>query len=142
MKFTRSTLNENYVVKAYTPGSLTVQYLALNPEAGEHDPQRWKIRELTLSASVILAPGKLIENWPPRSFAELQQQHLRELAQLQPELVLLGTGSRIQFPHSEWMGDFLRAGIGFEVMDTAAACRTYNILTGEGRQPVAALLLN
>ena len=58
-----------------------------------------------------------------------------------PEVVLLGTGARLRFPPAAVLAPLTRAGIGVEVMDTAAACRTYNILAGDGRRVVAALLM-
>jgi uncharacterized protein len=60
---------------------------------------------------------------------------------LRPELVLFGSGTRLRFPRPEWLQALVALGIGLETMDTAAACRTYNILAGEGRHVVAALLL-
>lgn len=63
------------------------------------------------------------------------------LIALKPELVLLGTGSALRFPHASVMGALAEAGIGMEVMDTQAACRTYNILTEEGRSVAAALIV-
>ena len=64
-----------------------------------------------------------------------------QLAALEPEIVLLGTGSRLRFPHPRLTAALARARIGLEVMDVQAACRTYNILAGEGRHVLAALLL-
>jgi uncharacterized protein len=60
---------------------------------------------------------------------------------LQPEVVLLGTGVRQQFPPAAFMAGFLRKGIGIEVMDNAAAARTYDLLASEGRRVVAAFIL-
>ena len=63
------------------------------------------------------------------------------LAAAGPELVVFGSGARLRFPQAAWIRPLIEAGIGIETMDTAAACRTYNILAGEGRRVIAALLL-
>ena len=65
----------------------------------------------------------------------------RRLAELDPELVIFGSGVRLRFPRPEWLLDLMARRIGVETMDTAAACRTYNILAGEGRNVIVALLL-
>ncbi len=75
------------------------------------------------------------------AFNELNASHFDALRELNPEVVLLGTGTRIQFPHPRLYQSLTNAQIGVEVMDTPAACRTYNILMQEGRQVVALILL-
>ena len=96
-------------------------------------------RELT--DSFLLAPDRAVEHWPVHEAAELGADHVDALLALQPELVLLGTGARQTFPAAAFMAGFLRQGIGVEVMDNAAAARTYNLLAGEGRRVVAAFML-
>lgn len=96
-------------------------------------------RELT--SSFLLAPDRAIENWPVTAAATLDAGHVEALLALQPELVLLGTGERQVFPAAAFMAGFLRKGIGIEVMDNAAAARTYNLLAGEGRRVVAGFIL-
>jgi uncharacterized protein len=91
--------------------------------------------------SLIVLPGRLIADWPPQTFAELTLSHLETLVPLSPELVILGTGRRQRFPRTELLAPLVKARIGWEVMDTGAACRTYNILMGEGRNVAAALLM-
>lgn len=99
------------------------------------------INDRQVRHSVIVTPERLITDWPPRSFAELTESHLEWLAPLEPEIVLLGTGSRQQFPHPRLTRALTGRRIGVEVMDTAAACRTYNIIMAEGRRVAAALLM-
>ncbi|WP_426689846.1 Mth938-like domain-containing protein [Rhodanobacter ginsengiterrae] len=96
-------------------------------------------RELT--SSFLLAPDKAVENWPVTAADMLDASHVQQLLALQPELVVLGTGSRQSFPAAEFMAGFLRKNIGIEVMDNAAAARTYNLLAGEGRRVIAAFIL-
>jgi len=96
-------------------------------------------RELT--DSFLLAPDRVVEHWPVHAAGALDAKHVETLLALQPELVLLGTGARQAFPAAAFMVGFLRKGIGVEVMDNAAAARTYNLLAGEGRHVVAAFML-
>lgn len=91
--------------------------------------------------SLIVLPDHIIEHWPPQTFEQLAAEHFECLLPLQPEMVLLGTGATLRFPHPSLTKTLLLSKIGVEVMDTGAACRTYNILTGEGRRVAAALLL-
>lgn len=96
-------------------------------------------RELT--ASFLLSPQRAVEQWPVTSAQALDDQHVQSVLELKPEVVLLGTGTRQQFPPAAFMAGFLRKGIGIEVMDNAAAARTYDLLASEGRRVVAAFIL-
>ncbi len=91
------------------------------------------------SRSLLLAADQLITDWPPQSFSELSAPFLQPVFQLQPDLVLLGTGSKQHFPDANIMMEFYERGIGVEVMGSAAACRTFNVLVAESRRVVAAL---
>jgi uncharacterized protein len=91
--------------------------------------------------NLIVLPDRIIENWDANAFEDLTAEHFDFVMALQPELVLFGTGAMLRFPHPRLTRSLIQAGIGVEVMDTAAACRTYNILTAEGRQVAAALLI-
>jgi uncharacterized protein len=95
-----------------------------------------------LDRSFLLAPDQAIENWPVSTPNELDAHHVDALLQLRPELVILGTGERQVFPAAAFIAGFLRQGIGVEVMDNAAAARTYNLLAGEGRRVVAGFILS
>jgi len=93
------------------------------------------------AASVIVLPER-IEPWPVADFASLTEAHFAAIAALAPEVVLLGTGARLRFPHPRLTAPLARARIGLEVMDLQAACRTYNILMAEERKVAAALLFD
>ncbi len=80
-------------------------------------------------------------DWPPKKFEDLQALHLAPLAECGAELVILGTGARLRFTPAAWLRAFAEHRVGLEIMDTAAACRTYNILASEGRKVIAALLI-
>ncbi len=92
--------------------------------------------------NLILLPDRLISAWTKATVETLQEEDMAQLRALGTEIVLLGTGKRLRFPAGPLMRPFAPAGIGLEVMDLQAACRTYNILAAEGRQVAAALLFD
>ena len=93
------------------------------------------------SSSLVVSGDRLVTDWPVTSVEGIQADHLAAIVELSPEIVLLGTGRTFTFPEPRLLAPLHNAGIGVEVMDTAAACRTYNVLAGESRKVVAALLL-
>lgn len=93
------------------------------------------------STSLIIGSRGERQVWPCSRFEDLTDEHFAILAGMAPELVVLGSGSRLRFPRPEWLRPLVERGIGLEAMDLGAACRTYNILAGEGRHVVVALLL-
>lgn len=80
--------------------------------------------------------------WAPGGFDALKEADFAQLRELGPELVIFGSGARIRFAHPSLLKPLMGARIGLETMDTAAACRTYNVLLAEGRRVVAALLFD
>ncbi|MFL6621583.1 MAG: Mth938-like domain-containing protein [Sulfurifustis sp.] len=109
------------IIRSYTAGRITV-----NQEV--------------FTGSLIVTPDRIIGDWRPQAFADLTAADFDTISRLNPEVVLLGTGARLQFPAPALTRVMVVANIGFEVMDTGAACRTYNVLMAEGRTVVAALL--
>lgn len=99
------------------------------------------VNQMRYERSLIILPDRIIEDWPAQTFEQLAVEHFEQLLSLQPEIVLLGTGATLRFPHPSLIKILIAAKIGVEVMDTNAACRTYNILTAEGRRVAAALLV-
>lgn len=95
----------------------------------------------TFTKSFLLAPDRVVEDWPVVRADQFDASAAEAIAGLAPEVVLLGTGARQVFPPREALVSLLRRRIGVEVMDNAAACRTYNLLAGEGRRVVAAIML-
>jgi uncharacterized protein len=91
--------------------------------------------------SVVLGSRGERLDWNCHHFDDLGVTHFAQLADLGPELVIFGSGQRIRFPQVPWLRPLIEQGIGVETMDTQAACRTYNILAGEGRHVIVALLL-
>lgn len=105
------------------------------------DGRRARVNERVLERSFALMPDRLIEDWPASSAATLEPGQLEALLAQAPELIVLGTGERQVFPPAAALAACLARGIGIEVMDNAAAARTYNVLAGEGRKVLVALLL-
>lgn len=94
------------------------------------------------TTNVALLPGRLIADWTHAGFDTLSVPDFAFLAGLDAEILLLGTGNQIRFPRTELLLPLIQSGKGLEVMDIRAACRTYNILVGEGRKVAAALLFS
>jgi uncharacterized protein len=92
------------------------------------------------TSPLLLMPDRL-QAWPVADFEALAPDHFAALLPWQPELVLLGTGRSQRFPHPQLVRPLTEAGLGVEAMDSAAACRTYNILMAEGRRVAAAVLV-
>ena len=80
-------------------------------------------------------------HWHCTRFEDLTEDHFARLAAAKPELVIFGSGTRLRFAPPALMRALMQSRIGIETMDTRAACRTYNVLAGEGRQVIAALLI-
>ena len=92
--------------------------------------------------SIIVLADRVIDNWGQGGVSGLSSEDIRQLAALAPAIVLLGTGSRQRFPSATLLRPLIEAQVGYEVMDLMAACRTYNLLAGEGRRAAAALLFD
>jgi uncharacterized protein len=94
------------------------------------------------TGSVLVPPTGQPLAWDVASIADLTDAHFEQIAQMAPELVVFGSGPSLKFAPPALMRALMQRRIGVETMDTPAACRTYNILVGEGRQVVAALLVH
>ena len=122
MKLHHSNQNGLNIIRAYTENSVT-------------------INEKTFTHSIIVQAHQLEPAWQPQSIDEIDSAAIRELAKLDTEIILLGTGQQQRFPDRRLFVPLYDRNIGIEVMDTPAACRTYNILLEEGRTVTAALLI-
>lgn len=100
-----------------------------------------EINRARYHASLVVSGEEVITDWPAASLETLSADHFAAIVALAPEIVLLGTGATFRFPEQATLAPLYRAGIGVEVMDTPAACRTFNILQGEGRKVVAAVVV-
>ena len=101
-----------------------------------------KINETTYKTSLVLSADTLHSSWPFKTVSDLDEAGLQVIMDLKPDVVLLGTGKRQQFPDARIFAQFGQKGIGLEVMDNGALCRTFNILVAEDRSVVAAVLLD
>lgn len=106
-----------------------------------HEPGRVRVGETLWTTSVIVPWQGSVQAWSVDGFEALDGPAFEHLATLQPELVIFGSGARLRFPRPDWLRPLIERRIGFETMDTAAACRTYNVLVSEGRSVLAALLI-
>lgn len=109
------------LIRAYSAGTLT-------------------INDTVLRSSVTVSANRLLPMPALHDASDLRSEHADALLLTDPEIVLLGTGARQVFPASAWSATFLSRSIGFEVMTTAAACRTYNVLAHERRRVTALLI--
>lgn len=99
------------------------------------------INEQLYSLSLLLSATSIQHPWPVSALHELDEKTLAPIFEMNPDVVLLGTGHRQVFPAAEIMGHFGKRGIGLEVMDNGALCRTFNILIAEQRSVVGAVIL-
>jgi uncharacterized protein len=121
MRFAQDLSSGTHIIRAYGGGEL-------------------RVNDNVYRGAVILSASTLLTEPDVRDLNGLIAVDASRILALDPELVLLGTGARQTFPPAFFGAQFLRAGIGFEVMDTGAACRTFNVLVGEQRRVVALLL--
>ncbi|MFO1330646.1 MAG: Mth938-like domain-containing protein [Rubrivivax sp.] len=107
-----------------------------------HDAGRIVVGPQAYTQGIVVPWVGAVGPWPLSRIDELQPALVEQLAALAPEVVLFGTGSRLRFPPPAMLRPLIERRIGFESMDTAAACRTYNVLVTERRAVVAALILD
>jgi len=100
-----------------------------------------RIGERTFGGSLVVTPRTIIEPWRPRTMGELEAADLEPVLALRPQVLLIGSGARQEFPDRALFHALYESRIGFEIMNTAAACRTYNVLAAEGRDVAAALIV-
>jgi len=106
-----------------------------------HGPGWVAVNGEKIESSVVISSRGERFNWDCPAFAQLAAQHFARLVELDAELIIFGSGQRLRFPQPAWLAPLMARRVGVETMDTAAACRTYNILAAEGRHVVAALLI-
>lgn len=122
MRFAQDSTSGINVIRAYGNGEL-------------------RVNESVYRGAVILSAASVIAAENIHNLDELIALDVSRTLALEPELVLLGTGARQVFPNASYAAQFLKVGIGFEAMDTSAACRTFNVLVSEQRRVAALLLL-
>lgn len=122
MKLSLDAPQRTNLIRAYAPGEL-------------------RVGETVYRSNLVLTAATLLEGWRPATIDDLQPGDLDAILALQPEVILIGTGARQQFPDRAALSVLHAARVGFEIMDTRAACRTYNVLVAEGRAVAAALMI-
>jgi uncharacterized protein len=122
MQLSQDPNHGKFYIRSYSPGKIVVN---------NHSYDR----------SIVLTSTRLIDDWSPQQINQLKPADFTDIAQENPEVVLLGTGRQQHFPPAAIMATLIEHNIGYEIMDTAAACRTYNVLVAEGRKVTAALLI-
>ncbi len=144
MQVTLENNAASYRIHSYDSGHITIAVPKLIEPVPDGHPDEspglsmWRD---TLTHSLVLTPEQLIRNWGADQFSDLKADHFSQLSSLNPEILLFGSGQSLLRPPAAIISSLIDAGIGVEVMDTGAACRTYNILMNDGRQVAAALMI-
>ena len=118
-------------------------HLSVNPGQNvftAHGEGYVQVNQQRYEQPIIVTPEQVLTDWSARSFASLTEADFSHFLTLKPEVVILGTGSQHRFAHPQLYRALTAAGIGVEFMSTPAACRTYNILSGEDRKVVVGIL--
>ena len=121
MRFSSDPTEQNHI-RAYEPGAI-------------------HLRDRTLTSNIIISADQIIEDWQPAPLAELSIADFAAAIELQPDVILFGTGAEQRFPDIALLTAIMQQGVAIEVMETHAACRTFNVLINEHRAAVAALLV-
>tara|TARA_R110002072_G_scaffold3149_4_gene23461 strand:+ start:1047 stop:1427 length:381 start_codon:yes stop_codon:yes gene_type:complete len=100
------------------------------------------LKDTLIETNLVVSKDRLIENWLVDSYQNLATQHLDQIILWQPEIIIIGSGKTPSFPNPELIAYAASKNIGLEIMDTGAACRSYNLLVDEGRDVVACLFLS
>lgn len=123
MLLSRDKSKGQYEIKSYEPGKIIVN-------------------DQTYTKSLIITAERLIPDWKPQCFSEVNINDFEIIFSLHPEIIILGTGETMQLPTTSILQKIASQRIGFEAMNNSAACRTFNVLMSEGRNALVALLLN
>jgi len=120
MRFSSDPTEQNHI-RAYEPGAI-------------------HLRDRTLTSNIIISADQLIEDWQPAPLKEMSIADFSAAIELRPDVILFGTGRQQRFPDIALLTEIMQQGIAIEVMETHAACSTFNVLINEHRSAVAALL--
>ncbi len=122
MKFIEPDISNGFLISTYEPGHI-------------------RVGGSSYRSSLIVAPNRVLDHWRPESAEHIEPADFTPVLALEPEIVILGTGSSQVFPDPAVYALAINRGVGLEIMDTGAACRTYNVLMSEDRRVVAALIM-
>ncbi len=101
----------------------------------------FKLEDRIVQKNIVISKDRIDEDFLTDNFQDFTLKHLRKLISWQPEIILIGSGKSSNFPNKQWQDYTNKRDIGLEVMDTGAACRSYNLLVDENRNVVACLFL-
>jgi uncharacterized protein len=122
-----------------------MKFAQANPDGGYlilgYEPGRILVGERVYTQGLIVSPERIVPGWGPARAEDLAVEHFEALVELDPQVIIVGTGERQVFLDPQDYLVALQRGLGVEVMDTGAACRTYNILMSEGRKVAAGLIM-
>jgi uncharacterized protein len=122
MKFAQADIGGGHLILGYEPGRIL-------------------IGDQAYTRGLIVSPGRIVAGWGPVRAEDLATEHFEALVALDPQVIIVGTGKCQVFPAPQVYLPALQRRLGVEIMDTGAACRTYNILMSEGRRVVAGLIM-
>ncbi len=122
MKFAEADTDDGHLIQGYERGRIIID-------------------GRIYAQGLIVSPERVLTGWGPESAADLTAEHFEDLVKLDPQVIIVGTGERQVFPDPRAYLAAMQRGLGVEIMDTGAACRTYNILMAEGRKVAAGLIM-
>jgi len=143
VKFVLET-GQNILVHSYDVDGVTISGInADHPELKSGLIDEWDAdKHLGIfRKSIIISADGTIQGWSPQGISELNPEHFLGFIERNPEVILLGTGQHLRFPPQDCLSVLQQQNLGYEVMDTAAACRTFNVLAAEGRDVILAMLM-
>lgn len=143
MKFVLET-GLNILIHGYDTNQVTITGInADHPELKSGLIDEWDSDNHLgiLRKSISLRTNGDLNDWAPQNHTEVNPQHFVGFAEEKPEIILLGTGQHLRFPPQDCLSILQQQNIGYEVMDTAAACRTFNVLAAEGRDVILAIMM-
>ncbi|MFK5914019.1 MAG: MTH938/NDUFAF3 family protein [Woeseiaceae bacterium] len=143
MKFALET-GQNILIHGYEAGYISITGIdAEHPELKSGVIDEWDGDNHLglLKKSISIRTNGDIKVWAPQTFADFIPAHFVDFANENAEIVILGTGKQLRFPSQDCLSALQQNSVGYEVMDTAAACRTFNVLVAEGRDVILAMLM-
>ncbi len=143
MKFVLET-GLNILIHGYDIAEITITGIhAEHPDVKSGLIDEWDVDNHLgiIRKSISIRTDGSIKSWAPQLNSEFKPEHFLSFTEANPEIVLFGTGQHLRFPPQECLAIIQQQNIGYEVMDTAAACRTFNVLAAEGRDVILAMLM-
>lgn len=122
MQITKDTNDSAHIINHYEPGMI-------------------QVNKQEYTTSLLISQTELLD-WAPQSIDQLQKEHFLTIIELNPAIVIIGCGQELTFPATDLLAELINRQIGYEVMTTAAACRTLSVLHAEGRNAVGALIVS